>query len=341
MADFSSATCLSPCPERNLSWSDLESGQPAEEESRPIDRLLSRCVRRVRTVLAALIQVARLNLVAYLTFILLVWFAPGFGYHAYLVIGLCLGGAVYRPLIWMPVFWFALAAVQGMGIYLTWYVADNHKFLMAYWCLALGCSWAVPEERRSALLTANARLLLGLCMAFAVGWKLLTPAFVDGSFFRFTLLSDPRFKYVACGPGGLSLETWKHNRELGNQLIVGHLSGVPVETVQLSDTSRLRLLATGMTWWTLAIEGGLAVLFLWPGYRGRIQRWRHGSLLVFLYSTYAIAPVVGFGWLLVILGLAQAPESSRKLRAAYLGAFLLIPLYALPYQRVLHGLLFS
>src|SRR5438552_1528823 len=61
------------------------------------------------------------DLVPYLTFLLLAFFAPGYGYHSVLVWLLCLGGTVYRPLVRMPTFWFALATVVGMGIFLTWY----------------------------------------------------------------------------------------------------------------------------------------------------------------------------------------------------------------------------
>src|SRR5262249_32231859 len=73
-------------------------------------------------------------LLPYLTFILLFVFSQGYAYHCLLIKILCVAGVLYRPLIRMPSFWLALATLLGMGVYLTWYGADNHKYLMAYWC---------------------------------------------------------------------------------------------------------------------------------------------------------------------------------------------------------------
>ena len=280
-------------------------------------------------------------LLPYLTFVLLFVFSQGYAYHCVLIKILCVAGVLYRPLIRMPSFWLALATLLGMGVYLTWYAADNHKYLMAYWCLALACGLAVPEHRRRELLVVNARLLIGLCMALALGWKLLTPSFVDGSFFRLTLQSDRRFKYVASEFGGIPPAIWAQNRQMEKQLVTGYLQGENVETVQLADSPRLRALAAIMTWWTLAVESTLAVLFLWPRELPLVPRLRDYVLLVFVYSTYAIATVLPFGWTLIILGIAQTPPTSRWLRAAYFGAFLLVPLYLLPWQSALHALLFS
>jgi hypothetical protein len=285
-----------------------------------------------------LIHAPALEVVPWLTFPLLVRFATGYRYHFVLGAILCAAGMFYRPLRRMPTYWFALAVIQGMGIYLTWYAADNHKYLMAYWCLALGCVLAVPQERQKTVLIVNARLLLGLCMGFAVAWKVLTPSFVDGSFFRLRLVSDERFQYPACCLGDIPQETWSESLRQQRQVPTGYLEGDPVDTVQLPDSPRLRALAALMTWWTLAIEGSLALLFLWPGRTAQIQRLRDGLLLMFICSTYALAPVIPFGWVLVILGLAQAPEGSRAVRAAYLGAFLLIPAYTLRFPGGLYAL---
>lgn len=301
---------------------------------------LAWCGRWARGLPGLMLRAPRLELVPYLTFLLLLSFAPGFTYHYVLVVLLCMGGTVYRPLLRMPVFWLALAVVQGMGVYLTWYYADNHKYLMAYWCLALACVQAAPAARRDAILAVNARLLLGLCMALATAYKALTPSFVDGTFFRYTLLTDGRFQYFSSAAAGVPLETHVQVRQLQKVMAGAYVHGVHLESIPLPDSARLRAVAAAMTWWTLAIEGALALAFLWPGHCRALRRVRHGLLLLFLFTTYAIAPVVPFGWLLVILGVAQAPPS-RRLRAAYLSAFVLILAYLLPYQRALHGLFFS
>jgi hypothetical protein len=319
----------------------------------------------------------RVDFVSYLMLIVLAAFAPGFVYHRVLVVVLCILGLVYRPLVKLPTFWFALAAVVGMGTYLTWYVADNHKYLMAYVCVALGCVWAVDEPNRERVLAVNSRLLLGLCLLLAAGWKALTPSYRDGSFFHVTLLSDPRFQHVAGILGGIPLPDWQHSRRLQKVLVgevadgdSGEAEPNPTTSLTLPDSARLRFLAAVMTWWTLGIETTLAWLFLWPAPKKppvaqasslvppctsedacathqasgdtdfRVparERWRHALLLLFIYSTYALAPVVAFAWLLIVLGLAQCPQPWRGFRAAYLAAFALVPLYALPYQQLLHA----
>ena len=54
---------------------------------------------------------------------------------------------------------------------------------------------------------------------------------------------------------------------------------------------------------------------------------RHLLLLVYCVVTYAIATVDGFGWLLLAMGAAQCGVDQRRLRAAYVGVFVLILLY--------------
>jgi hypothetical protein len=69
----------------------------------------------------------------------------------------------------------------------------------------------------------------------------------------------------------------------------------------------------------LLMEAAVAVVFLLP----LPARWRwarHALLLVFCAATYPIAPVAGFGWLLLAIGVSQAP-SSPQWRAAYIGVW--------------------
>ena len=55
---------------------------------------------------------------------------------------------------------------------------------------------------------------------------------------------------------------------------------------------------------------------------------RHGAILLFCLATYAVAPVAGFGWLLLIMGLANSAVDQRALRAAYVATFCVVLLYA-------------
>ena len=51
-------------------------------------------------------------------------------------------------------------------------------------------------------------------------------------------------------------------------------------------------------------------------------------LLAFCVTTYAFAPVAGFGWLIATMGLAQCRPHQQTLRGAYLAVFILILLYS-------------
>ena len=57
---------------------------------------------------------------------------------------------------------------------------------------------------------------------------------------------------------------------------------------------------------------------------------------MFCATTYALAPVAGFGWLIATMGLAQCRPNQRTLRVAYITVFLLILLYSeVPWTGVL------
>ena len=63
---------------------------------------------------------------------------------------------------------------------------------------------------------------------------------------------------------------------------------------------------------------------------------RHGLLLTFCFTTYALAPVAGFGWLLATMGLAQCRPGQSVLRGAYVAVFILILMYSeIPWTGIL------
>ncbi len=53
----------------------------------------------------------------------------------------------------------------------------------------------------------------------------------------------------------------------------------------------------------------------------------HLARLAFCAGTYALAPVEGFGWLLLALGAAAAPVDATRVRTAYVACFALLMLY--------------
>ncbi len=67
-------------------------------------------------------------------------------------------------------------------------------------------------------------------------------------------------------------------------------------------------LAKLTAWWTAAIETALAAVFLLPS-RLAVSRYRHALLLLFAWTTYLLATVATFGWLLLTIGVGQCePE---------------------------------
>jgi hypothetical protein len=265
-----------------------------------------------------------------LTLLLLIFHAPGnaLSHLPYLVLAV---GEWRRPgLLRSPAAWLVAGLWTAAVLAGRWYSADNHKYLMVYWCLALALSLSAPEGQRGRILAINARLLLGLCMAFALGWKLANRSFLDASFLDYTLRTNKHFLYAARWLAGVPPETYRLNAARLHALVVAYIHGVDLRAVPLLGPAWLHGVAVAMTWWTLLIEAALALAFFWPS--GRFARvTRNGLLLVFLATTYLLATVLPFAFLLVVLGMAQCPEGPRGLRRAYLAALVLVHLYALPH----------
>lgn len=251
---------------------------------------------------------------------------------------LCIIGLAWRPALGTTLFWYFAAAVFGAAIYLNWASADNHKYLMCYWCLALCAVASVRSDARDAALAWNARLLIGLCMALAIFWRLTSNSYRDGAFFEFCLLTDERFEYFGRWAGDATGSMLAANRQLKELLLTGHLRGMAIDAVRLESSPGLVFWAQFLTWWTVALEGSIAACFLLPD--SRAAAWvRNGLLLLFGLTTYSVAPVRGFGWMLMLLGLAQCDRRDGDFRWAYLAAMLAIQAYTIPYGPLVDGLL--
>jgi hypothetical protein len=216
----------------------------------------------------------------------------------------------------------ALTMLTGLRVVLDWSLADNHAYLLCYWCLAV--SIALCSRDPSACLSLNGRLLLGLAFFLATLWKVgLSSDYLDGRFLRVTMLTDPRFAGFVQLVGGLMPEQFADLRAFVTQ----HVDGQFLEPSLLpAEPLRFLRLAHFMTLWTIVIEGAVALSFLWPVGR-RISRGRDAALLTFCVTTYAVAPVAGFGWLLIAMGVAQCEPERRATRLFYLAVFVLILFY--------------
>jgi hypothetical protein len=214
--------------------------------------------------------------------------------------------------------WAALTALATARLVLVWPASDNHAFLLAYWCLA--ALLATLARQRDAVLAWNGRALIAGAFFFATLWKAaLAPDFLDGRFFAVTLVDDPRFESFAQLATGLDEYALYELRDLVRE----HADGVFVPWTNASAPPRLATIARAMAFATVAIEGAIALAFLLPLDWG-IARIRDALLLLFCATTYALAPVAGFGWMLLSMGIAQLEPARHRTRAFYLVAFLLV-----------------
>jgi hypothetical protein len=222
--------------------------------------------------------------------------------------------------------WGVVTLLTAWPLVWNWPFSDNHDYLRAL--AALAVTLALTTREPDAALRTSARLLVGGTFFFATLWKVvLSPDWLDGTFFRVTLLSDPRFHDLAVLVGGATWETLDaFDMALTEFLAGGGWPGAFVEP------PGIRTLAYALTAFTAAIEGALAVAFLWP----RAARARNVLLVAFGATTFAFATVRGFGFLLMTLGLAQCEERERRARTAYVTTLFLIEAYrSVPWTRML------
>jgi hypothetical protein len=208
--------------------------------------------------------------------------------------------------------WITAAAIVALRIASDWPLADNHVYLLAYWCLAIGL--ALGSAAAEGTMSRAARWLVASSMAFAVLWKsVLSPDYLDGRFFRMTLIVDERFEDVVRVAGGMSREEIARHRLALAPLAEG---AELAEDESLVEPGAFHRLAFALTWGALASELALAIAFLAP--LPAVLQWtRHALLLAFCTLVYPVAPVAGFGWLLLAMGASQVPAGDVVWRRAY------------------------
>lgn len=242
---------------------------------------------------------------------------------------LSLAALILPPLRTRPLLWLIIACFLLAGVTIGWTHEDNHKYLIAYWTLALACAASVPDSSRGLVLAA--RWLIGLTFGFAVMAKLMSPDFLSGDFFHYSLLFDQRFSDKLVVFGALDNASRRFN-DVARQALMSPTS--QLQSVYFASNIVIRNLASAMTVWTLLIEVLAAVAFLAPG-RWRALRMRDSLLLLFIVSAYAIAPVLGFATVLATMGFVQCDPERRGTRLAYLVAFVATQLFRIPWAALL------
>ncbi|PWT89786.1 MAG: hypothetical protein C5B54_08355 [Acidobacteria bacterium] len=233
---------------------------------------------------------------------------------------LACAGLIFPKVLRNPFTWLALFVLLTARIIVDWPLPDNHIYLLAYWCLSLFLSLRYSLD----ILPSTSRMLIGFAFALAVLWKaMLSPDYIDGRFFRVTALTDERFTNAVMLFGRLSPAELKQNREYLQPLPEGAELLNPPKLIEPPAFRRFTWVAT---WGALVLEASVALLFLIP--IKKLYWYRHFALLFFCVVTYAFAPVAGFGWLLIVMGMAHIRPENRILNAIYIASYFAILLFA-------------
>ncbi len=221
-------------------------------------------------------------------------------------------------------FWLFVSVILIIGHSLIWYSIDNHKYLITWWTLALSLSFLINEYEWN--IEFNGRILIGLCFLFATFWKVITPEYMDGSFFHYLLIGgDSRFIDFSVILTGVNPEVIEMNRNLMNEI-----KTLPWKEIEysLESTHRSVIMAHFLTWWTIIIEGVIAISFLVKN-GGYLYRYRDYILGVFILSTYTVASVIGFAWLIIAMGISQVDEKfSIQKKLWYLFLFIIMAFFS-------------
>jgi hypothetical protein len=224
--------------------------------------------------------------------------------------------------------WLALDLLTRLRAALDWPLADNHAYLLAYWCTALAIATWTGDP---TTLSRNARLLIGVTFAFAALQKWTSPSYVNDVFSLTTFLLDDRFEDLVVLLTRVSYEPIDAARDY---LRSDYRSGPPAGGLPFELPWSFLLLARVSTWWNLLDQALVAVAFLVPP-TSRLGRLRNPILLLFCFVTYAVAPVASFGWLLLSMGVTQS-DKAPSVRYGYLAAFILLAFYyEVPWAEVL------
>lgn len=241
--------------------------------------------------------------------------------------------AKFRRSFWM---WYLSGLIIAMGIYLTWYEADNHKYVLLYICLSLSIAFNVTPSAMHAVIKTKSKALLVIAMGFAVIWKLEVSDYLSYDFFRMTLLIDERFASFAHWLTGVSFADLSTNRDSLALLKDAHkYMSNPETNLKLIGAAKVEWLAIFMTWWTVGVEAVIASLFFLSFWRNkRVSSFAHTLLCLFIVTTYAVATVPAFCLCLVMLGLGATDDEQKLHRAAYVACALLVQIYSLPFASI-------
>ena len=263
----------------------------------------------------------RFDLCIALTLLLLLLYADHYWYIKIPLSIISIGAIIFPNLRTSWVLWGVAMLVVIVGTYNNWYAVDNHKYLLGYWCLAIFL--ALSTRSAGQTLEATARRLVILVFGLAIIQKSLSADYLNGAFFYYELLLDERFSGLARYVGGIP-EHMDHLNLAARKALVNYDSRLV--SVKLHGTAHAARLGAFITWWNYLIEAVIVLAFSLPQ-ESRFGKTRHLWLLLFLFTTFLFAPVIGFGWVLAIMGIIQTGREQTRTRALYVVAFLQLQIY--------------
>ena len=200
-----------------------------------------------------------------------------------------------------PWIWMIFGGFGAYAVFSDYIGTDNHKWLYMYWIFALSIAFFHSKlSDQQKIIALNARFFIVAAMGFSVFWKFMAQnwEFVNGAFMEYTFLSDDRFGTLL-GWIGIAPEVYEpwYDMTLDFEFRNGFQESFAVPR-------KVSLLATLTTWWILFSEAAVALFFALGAYYKKVDILAHLFLMIFIVSTYLIAPVMGFGTMLCVLGLA-------------------------------------
>lgn len=210
----------------------------------------------------------------------------------------------------------------------------NHKHLFVYVTILFFISSFYKAKEFVYLFKHGSRLIIGFVFLFATIGKFLAPEFLNGSFFEFTGLVDSRFSGFTAIVTSLSMSELVTMRESFQQLL--NSNNISDLEIQLESTVWKENLSLFMAYWTIFIEGMIAVTFI-ISTKYKLSMFRDLFLIIFMITTYPIATVPGFAAILTVLAFAQSSLHKSELKylsILYLCIFVLIPIFSFPFYRL-------
>lgn len=216
-------------------------------------------------------------------------------------------------------FWLVIGITLSFYHFSEWFIIDNHIYLMIYW--AFNLSVVLYTDNKHEALVLSSKLLVGLCFFFATFWKMITPEFMDGTFFTYLLIGgDTRFEWFSMMISGMNAGLLETNQAAMDSMKSVLYNG---EQIPVEITSDIKFLALYMTWWTIILEGAISLLFLISLFKNK-DYFAHLALMTFIITTYPVATVITFGLLLTCIGFGANASQNLKYIYMIIFTFLLI-----------------